>query len=76
MQLQEEFLLSIYGESIQPWVVDLAIALDGLIASYLTVTMIEKIELDTKPLVAWVVRCLYKIAADIAIDNPKPVMSA
>ena len=75
MRLQEDFLLSIYGDSIQPWVVDLAITLDGLVASYITVTMIEQIELDTKPLVSWVVRCIDKIAADIATDKPVPVLS-
>jgi AcrR family transcriptional regulator len=75
MQLQESFLLSIYGEFIQPWVVDLAITLDGLIASYLTVTVIEQIELDTKPLVDWIVRCIDKVVSGITIDNPKAVLS-
>ena len=75
-QLQEAFLLSIYGESVRPWIVDLAVCLDGLVTSYLSLAMLEQIKLDIDPLVSWVVRSIDKIASNLESEKPSSVVSA
>ena len=74
-QLQESFLLSIYCENIKPWIVDLAISLDGLVSSYISLALFDELELNLDPLVSWVVRAIDKIAHDIVVDKPLAVLN-
>ncbi|MFC3032603.1 TetR/AcrR family transcriptional regulator [Pseudoalteromonas fenneropenaei] len=66
MELQRAFLSQHYGASIEPWKMDLALTLDGIVGNYLSTQVIEEVQLDIDRMVNWVVFCMDQIVAGIA----------
>lgn len=75
LTLQEGFLLENYGEQVRPWKTDLAMTLDGIIANYLSLPVIEGIDFDTEKLVNWVVSCMDSICTALPNQALLPVLT-
>lgn len=75
LTLQVGFLREKYGDQIQRWETDLAMTLDGIIANYLSLSVVEGIDFDTEKLVNWVVSCLDSICTQLPKYGLPPVLT-
>ncbi|GEK11647.1 TetR/AcrR family transcriptional regulator [Pseudoalteromonas peptidolytica] len=75
LTLQVGFLREKYGDQIQRWETDLAMTLDGIIANYLSLSVVEGIDFDTEKLVNWVVSCLDSICTQLPKQGLPPVLT-
>ena len=63
-------LVSIYGESIEPHSIDLALILEGLFQSYIGLLMLDPVEINIEELSQFLMRRMDSIAKEISLDQP------
>ncbi|WML46621.1 TetR/AcrR family transcriptional regulator [Neobacillus sp. PS3-34] len=62
-------LVSIYGEKIEPYSIDLAMMLEGLFHSYLRLWMFEPLDIDIEELAKFIMRRMDSIVKDISSES-------
>lgn len=71
----ESKLLTIYGEEIKPYLVDLTILLDGLVDSYIKVLFFSQISLDVRSLAKFVVSRFDDLVAGLLTKKDSPQLT-
>ncbi|MRH43940.1 TetR family transcriptional regulator [Aquibacillus halophilus] len=65
-------LLAIYGEAIQPYLVDASIQLDGMLQGYCKNLVVHDLKVDTKELAAFIVRRLDDLVRGMITSKDHP----
>ncbi|WP_191560368.1 TetR/AcrR family transcriptional regulator [Metabacillus idriensis] len=68
-------LLAIYGASIETYIWDLSMILQGMIHSYLKFIILEKAELNLDDLASFLLKRMDDVVAGLKVSNEKPILS-
>ena len=68
--LYRKGLVSIYGQNMEPFSIDLALILEGLFQSYIGLLMLEPLEFEIEKLSHFLMRRLDSIVKDISSEEP------
>lgn len=68
-------LLAIYGTSIETYIWDLSMILQGMIHSYLKFIILEKAELNLDDLASFLLKRMDDVVAGLKVSNEKPILS-
>jgi AcrR family transcriptional regulator len=68
-------LLAIYGPSIETYIWDLSMILQGMIHSYLKLIILEKAEFNIDELASFLLKRMDDVVAGLKVSNEKPILS-
>ncbi len=68
-------LLAIYGASIETYIWDLSMILQGMIHSYLKFIILEKAEFNIDELASFLLKRMDDVVAGLKVSNEKPILS-
>ena len=73
---QEDFLRALYGEELQPYLIDAAAILTGILNEYHAIQLLEGLEFDIDHLTDFIVGVMDLIASGLMAGETKPVLEA
>lgn len=73
-QLQETFLVKVYGESLTPWRIDAAVIFNGIMQEYHISVMLEQVDLPREALGRFIVSVMNSVVSGLLEGDQPPVL--
>jgi len=73
-QLQEAFLVRVYGEALFPWRIDAAVLFNGMMQEYHVSMMLEQVELPREALGRFLVSVMNSVVAGLLAGDHEPIL--
>nr|WP_272491153.1 TetR/AcrR family transcriptional regulator [Paenibacillus apiarius] len=75
LQMITDGIIDIYGESFAPYSLEMALLLSGMISTYNSIMLMEKVSLSTDMLSGYIVRMVDYAAEGLIQERPEPLLN-